>query len=275
MDSTSRAIFDRIKTLLGNAELDEASSLALDLYENHDHSLDSLHLLVKVLYKQGRKKEAEARLKEANLLEVESHTFFDNLRPDSVVLDLGGWEGNFTAYVYDRYACEIHIVEPNPKFYEREKRRFKGIPRVHPHNCAISGETRLARFYPSPVDYPGNEKGSSLRANSPYVNPDVHCDVQQYSLSDFVRNAKIRHIDLVKMDIEGAEIDVFRDPDVHAVLNICRSLSIEFHYHMPILDKPFMERSAVEATIQRLKDQGFKFTDFGRDIEFIDCLFHR
>ena len=267
--------FDYIEALLSDGELEEAHHLAQEMYRDHPHSLDCLRLLVKVLYKQGRQEEAKAYLKRANLIEVEYHTFFDSLNQDSIVLDLGGWQGNFTEFVHKRYGCEVHIVEPNIKYYEMEKRRFEDLDQVYVYNCAIGGETTLARFYPSPLDYPGEEKGSSLLAESPYVDPNVFYEVQQYSLYDFVQRANLKKIDLIKMDIEGAEIEVFNDPNTQQVLNICQSLTIEFHHRMPILAEPFIEKSIVEGIIERFKDSGFKFVNFSRDIEFIDCLFYR
>ncbi len=262
-----------IEGLMAKGELEEAHRLAQELYRQNSLSLDYVRLLVKVLYKLGKEKEAKACLKKANLIEVEYHTFFDNLKRDSVVLDLGGWKGNFTDYVHKNYGCEVHIAEPNIKYHEIEKKRFNGLNRVHVYKCAIGGETKLARFYPSPPEYPAEEKGSSLLPRSPYVNPNIYYDVQEYSLYDFVRRAGLKNIDLIKMDIEGAEVDVFTSPKTQEVLNMCQSLTIEFHHRMPILAEAFIEKTIIEGIIQRLKDSGFRFVNFSRDIEFIDCLF--
>ena len=56
---------------------------------------------------------------------------------------------------------------------------------------------------------------------------------------------------------------------------MCQSLTIEFHYRMPILDKPFVDKALLERVIRKLRDSGFKLINFSRDIEFIDCLFYR
>ena len=210
--SNNGAKHRKIEALLARAELESAHRLAEELYHEDPEDLERVRLLVKVLYRQNRQDKATAYLNRANLVEVESHTMFDNLSRDSIVLDIGGWKGNFTDYVLQRYGSEVHMVEPNIKFYEMGKARFGGEDRVHAYDCAIGGETKRVRFHPPPSDYPGQEKGSSLLANSPYVDSSVYYEVQEYSLHDFVQLAELERIDLIKMDMEGAEFEVLLDP---------------------------------------------------------------
>ena len=40
-----------------------------------------------------------------------------NLNEDSVVVDLGGFKGDWSALISEKYSCNIHIFEPVREFY--------------------------------------------------------------------------------------------------------------------------------------------------------------
>ena len=48
---------------------------------------------------------------------------FAQLSPDSVVADLGGFRGQWTLRMYERYRCVFHVFEPHPRFAEELKRQ--------------------------------------------------------------------------------------------------------------------------------------------------------
>jgi len=230
---------------------------------------------VKSHYKEKKYSKAKALLKSYNLIELEDHTIFDDLDNSSIVLDLGGWQGNFSQYIYDRYGATVYTVEPNEKFYNNMKERFRGNDKIKLFKCAIGGKTEIVKFYPSPEDFPGQEKGSSLLSSSPYVDESIFIEVQKYSLADFVKEINVEKIDLIKMDIEGAEKELFDDPSTKYVMDICRSFTIELHYITKISDVPMISKEDILKIINALQNRGFAFLDFSRDVQYIDCLFYK
>ena len=49
------------------------------------------------------------------------------LNSDSIVFDIGAFEGNFTKKVIDRFNCNIYAFEPLDDYYEKLVRDFKKI----------------------------------------------------------------------------------------------------------------------------------------------------
>ncbi|MBI5231179.1 MAG: FkbM family methyltransferase [Coriobacteriales bacterium] len=59
------------------------------------------------------------------------------LDPDSVVLDFGGYLGDYTAAIREAYGCTVHVFEPVPEFAESLRQRFADDSRVIVHTFAI------------------------------------------------------------------------------------------------------------------------------------------
>ncbi|XOV79282.1 MAG: FkbM family methyltransferase [Aestuariibacter sp.] len=210
-----------------------------------------------------------------SLVDVEDHTFFNNLNEKSNVLDLGAWKGNFAQKMVEQFGCCVDVFEPNRNQIKILQEKFENSDRVAVYPYAVGGENASVTFYPSPDDYPGNEKGSSLMTSSPYVDESFKYVVEKKRLADISEFTKNESYDLIKMDIEGAELEVFNDPK--SVEFLCRSsmLSIEFHYKMPINDQVLITEQEINNMIRKLADAGFTYVDFGRNFRFIDCLFYK
>ena len=48
-----------------------------------------------------------------------------DLSPDSVVIDVGGYEGDFVSEIYARYRCKIYVFEPVAKYVNYLSNRFR------------------------------------------------------------------------------------------------------------------------------------------------------
>src|SRR5947209_19219821 len=53
-----------------------------------------------------------------------------DLGPDSVVFDVGGFEGQWASDLFARYCCHIHLFEPVPAYADRIRSRFARNPKV-------------------------------------------------------------------------------------------------------------------------------------------------
>src|SRR4051812_28801327 len=60
------------------------------------------------------------------------------LNENSIVFDVGGYEGNWAAQIHERYGCMVHIFEPVPSFAENIEARFRGNPKVKVHRIGLS-----------------------------------------------------------------------------------------------------------------------------------------
>ena len=61
------------------------------------------------------------------------------LDANSVVLDLGGYQGDWAARIHSRYGCSIDIFEPIASFSESIRGRFSGNPQIIIHQFGLGG----------------------------------------------------------------------------------------------------------------------------------------
>jgi FkbM family methyltransferase len=127
------------------------------------------------------------------------------LQPGMCFLDVGANIGYYSI-VAAAYGAKVHAFEPVPKLFEalQENVAQNAHLNIFPHAMALARDTRPTTFFV--VDDPANQGLSSLR-ESPEA---VAITIQAHSLDDFVREQKLQRVDLMKVDVEGAEEQVFQ-----------------------------------------------------------------
>lgn len=131
------------------------------------------------------------------------------------VIDGGGNIGSFAGAINKRFDARIYSFEPDSSFHGKlSVQTTRIIPKAI---TARSGETT---FYQSSNGEAGNLLGP-VECVSVFTCNTV-------ALEQFVKFEGIRHIDLLKLDIEGSEIEVLLSlPD--CVLQITDQISVEYH----------------------------------------------
>ncbi len=162
------------------------------------------------------------------------------LGPESIVLDLGANYGHFSQAVTERFGCKCVAIEPSPV-------PFAAIPtggKISKIQAAVAEKTGTAPFHVSTE----STAGSLLHKDKAYTGT---IDVPVYSLVDLLEKLSWPRVDLLKIDIEGAEIGMLAAcPD--EVLGRIAQMSVEFH------DFCGLTRDAdVRATLRRLASLGF------------------
>jgi FkbM family methyltransferase len=134
-----------------------------------------------------------------------------------VVVDLGAHIGMASIYFAHRYPkARVIAVEPEPSNFAALVRNTRSYPTIAPIQAAIwkkDGEVTLGRSNAHP-------KGSFQIL----PNGDVH--VRAMTLHTLMQEIGIRSIDLLKVDIEGAESDVF---EACNEIGSMRVIAIELH----------------------------------------------
>lgn len=143
-----------------------------------------------------------------------------DLCKDSVVVDIGAHVGMVSITLAKRYGCGVFAFEPNPDNYKRlvanvEKNGVSGLVRCY--NMAVTGDGRKAVIG---VDT-DNSGGNSI-----YGKNGV--DVDSITAADILQICGGGQIDLLKIDCEGAEFEILKDPDL---LKCVAALRGEFHRH--------------------------------------------
>jgi FkbM family methyltransferase len=127
------------------------------------------------------------------------------LQPDMCFLDVGANIGYYSIVAAAR-GIRVYAFEPVPKLFEALQENVALNPgfNISPQPMALAGHTRPTTFFV--VDDPANQGLSSLN-ESPEA---VAITIQAQTLDDFVREHKLQRVHLMKVDVEGAEEQVFQ-----------------------------------------------------------------
>lgn len=143
------------------------------------------------------------------------------LGPDSVVLDVGGYNGDWAARIHERYRCRVYVFEPVPEFYERIRERFSGVEAVQIFNYGLSDADATM-----PISLSAD--GSSV-----FHQNRQHIDIRLRDIDVVLREVGISDIDLIKMNIEGGEYALLERMLDKDIVPRCRDIQIQFHDFVP------------------------------------------
>lgn len=133
----------------------------------------------------------------------ESEIFRSKIKPGMTIIDIGANLGYYTA-IASCLAGERGLVmafEPEPNFFKLLSRNIRrnGLKNVVNFELAIAEKNGLTNLYLS-----NENKGHNSLINSEELKNSVQ--VKTATLDDFLASHKITKVDMIKMDIEGAEI---------------------------------------------------------------------
>ena len=179
-------------------------------------------------------------MRRLELSRISGHTFLgSSLSSTSTVLDLGANRGAFARSVRPRWGCRIHSVEPTPSL----ARALETAEGVEVYQTAVSeaGGELLFR-----VD-PCNSESSSIVSR-----PDEHTTaVSGTTLAALAE--RVGPIDLLKMDVEGAEVGILRSAP-EPLLAAIPQITVEFHDFKPSAG---ISATMVRQVLRRMRSIGF------------------
>jgi FkbM family methyltransferase len=158
------------------------------------------------------------------------------LREDSVVFDLGGYHGDFAASMVERYNCHVHVFEPMPEFARMCATRFAGNSKVRVLPFGLSstnGEFRISA---------AADGSSIVRSNAATES----IAVQVRAFAEYVNEAGVDKIDLMKINIEGGEYDVLPHVIAQGWIGRIAHLQIQFH---DFVEGHLAKRDAIRAQL--------------------------
>jgi len=171
------------------------------------------------------------------------------LNSNSVVMDLGANQGEFLQAIIQRFRCNVIAVEPVKALFEEIPRN----PLLQLLPIAVGGKNQSIE-----INIYGTRCASILGAKSSQEFQTTQT-VEMVTLAELRRRTGTNRIDLLKIDIEGAEIDLFdscSDQELQTVMQI----TVEFHEFLYPEQAP-----AVKRIIERLDRIGFWVLPFSLD----------
>lgn len=138
-----------------------------------------------------------------------------------IIIDIGAHVGFFALYAsqYCR-SGRIFCFEPIKESFDLlvENIKMNNLTNVNCSNKAVYAQNKNVRVYLS----------NDQAAHSIYGNGDKYIDVNAMTLSDILNTNNIKTCDLLKMDCEGSEYEIFQstsDEYINRIQKIC----LEYH----------------------------------------------
>jgi FkbM family methyltransferase len=162
--------------------------------------------------------------------------------PDSVVLDVGAFIGDWSEKISTRYGSVIHAFEPGPSALRQMAERLDDHPNVHQHPYGLGRRDETASLALS-------GPGSTIYADSgTYGTVEVPIRDAVAVLDEL----GLDHVDLLKVNIEGGEYDLIDRLDEAGWLPRIDLLMVQFHEFHP---KAYRRRRHNRRSLARTHEQ--------------------
>lgn len=138
------------------------------------------------------------------------------------ILDLGAHYGDTAIYYNAKYPnATIIAVEPEPVNFARLQNNVASFKNIIPVNCAVGPVNSSVTLFRGQ-----NGLGNSIKRRKLDFGS---IEVIQKTIDTILKEQEIEKVDLLKFDIEGAELDLFRD---NTIINKSRAFIGELHFDL-------------------------------------------
>lgn len=184
------------------------------------------------------------------------HSFSKDLVGNSaVVLDCGANHGEFSRWISENWNAVVHGFEPDLRLFSQ----LPSLPNTHFHHIAVSGTggpltLRLGKERCSSACFSEKAGQNSILVGS-------------IKLDEFCRENSITRVDLIKLDVEGAELEILNNLPEKFLRNIGQ-ITVEFHDFIQQADKP-----RICNVISKVRKRGFLCVKFSHyDYSDVLCI---
>lgn len=139
------------------------------------------------------------------------------LGPDSIVLDLGGYKGQWASDLYARYRCKIHVFEPVTGFADAIAERLSHNPDISVHDFGLGASNREIQI------------AVLADASSSFEKSDNTQSARIVDVLEWLADERIERVALAKLNIEGGEYELLERLIEAGKLAMFDALQIQFH----------------------------------------------
>lgn len=170
----------------------------------------------------------------------------------NTVFDLGANNGLFIQKMLSNGVKNVHAFEPNPNALINLYDKYENNNNVKIINKAISSKSDKLTFH----YHPENSTISAFNRHhlTPHLPPNELLEIQVNTirLDDYCNLNSINDIDLLKIDVEGAEYDILENLD-DAFYKKVENILIEYHDN---------HSGQLRNLIKFMRDRGYIINDF-------------
>ncbi|MCU0912903.1 MAG: FkbM family methyltransferase [Rhodobacteraceae bacterium] len=157
--------------------------------------------------------------------------FCARLCPGDVCLDLGANVGSVTKLLAASGAT-VHAFEPDPETFGALERNVGTIGNVVLHPCGVAAHPARVALYRRKrepgVTWASRSTGSTLIHDPSRIELGEEVEVEVIGLREFLSDLG-KPVSIIKMDIEGAEIDILFDPFANPAAYPAAAVYVETH----------------------------------------------
>lgn len=183
---------------------------------------------------------------------VDKHILHDaDLEADSIVIDVGAFNGSWAQNIVERYDPIIYAFEPNTKSYGALAQKAENNPKLKTLDYGLGEKDEM-------VEFTINGLGSSM-----YEDRERHTDlpretVEIRAIDRVWEDLQLDQVDLMKINIEGAEFPLLEKMIETNLLGNVDTYMIQFHeWHPGAYGRRRKIRKALTKTHRLLWDYHF------------------
>lgn len=170
-----------------------------------------------------------------------------DLTENSLVLDLGGYKGQWSSDIFAKYCCNIYIFEPVPAYSEKIRKRFEKNPRIKVFDYGLSNKTMNTKLIM-------NDDGSTIY-NKRFNKRNI-INISLIDIVTFLEQNDVNEIDLMKINIEGAEYDLLEYMIKKDLIKKVKNIQVQFHDFIPDSTKRMKK---IQKKLERTHEITYKY----------------
>jgi len=148
----------------------------------------------------------------------QTHRINYPLNSDSVVIDVGAYQGKFIDSIYQKYQCNIHAFEPVKNFIQILNSRWYQTEKVKIHDYALGTSNEI-------IDICLDGDASSTHV----FNNSITEKIRIKKIDEVLKELQINSVDLIKINIEGEEYPLLDYCLKQGIVEKFKNIQVQFH----------------------------------------------
>ena len=144
-----------------------------------------------------------------------------NLDQNSIVMDLGGYKGDWAAQIWNLYKPSIYVFEPYKPYCDSIRKRFSGNQKIQVFEFGLGAKSEQLGF------------SVAENASSVFNSGEKTASIQIESIKQFLEENKINTVDLIKINIEGGEFELLEYLLESGLITRFDNIQVQFHDFVP------------------------------------------
>jgi FkbM family methyltransferase len=144
-----------------------------------------------------------------------------DLKPNSIVLDVGTYKGEFAQKIAKKYNCFVIGFEPIGTYFCEAVQNLREFNKVKIYNYGLGSRSRQERI--------SLEKDSS----SIYKRYHLSQAIMIHSFSEIINQLSLVSIELIKINIEGCEYELLETMIENNMQRLFKNIQVQFHDFVP------------------------------------------